>query len=218
MMILMRSIRNFLLFVILAGCVALPHPETAAPAPAPKAPPGFPARIAVFPLVNNSGNPDGGLIMRAFVIKKLGRELGFVVQSPTDTDGIIRDRTLSGPEIPVQVAIAGMDTGTLTTWLGVDGILHGELLAYERAHLSVYVRSKVEVKFWLTDSHGKTIWESRKNSEDGSFGGGGSMSLDSELADSQIPADVMSRIHDSDLAPVALEVVDDAFSTFPRGY
>ena len=212
----MRLLRLWL--VLLGGCVALPHPELDVAKPQ-KAPPGFPMRIAVLPILNKSGNPDGALIVRALAIRKLNKDLGFMIQSPADTDGIIRDRTLSGPEIPVQVAIAGMDTQTLTSWLGVDGILHGELSAYQRAKLSVYTRSEVKMKFWLTDAQGKKIWRSEKDSDSGGFGvGGNSTSLDSVLADSQIPSDLISRIHNSDLAPTAFDVVDDVFSTFPRGY
>jgi|GEM_PF-2964970 len=206
--------------LLLVSCVALPPPAPIA-STAPKAPADFPARIAIFPISNQAGDPDGALILRAFVVRKINKDLGFLVQSPQETDAIIRDRTLSGPEIPVQVAIAKMDAGTLTTWLGVDGILHGELQAYRKAKLSVYTRSQVKARFWLTDKKGKKIWEAEKDSDSGGFGGGGgavSASLDSILADSAIPSDTMSRIHSSDLSSVALDVVDEAFSTFPRQY
>ena len=205
--------------LVLQGCVALPRPVEVTPE-APKAGADFPAQIAVFPISNKSGDPDGSLILRAFVIRKLSKDLGFVVQSPTDTDGIIHDRTLTGPEIPVQVAIAKMDIPTLTTWLSVDGILRGELLAYRKAKLSIYTRSQVKARFWLTDKHGKKLWDVEKDSDSGSFGGGGSLSsaLDSVLADSGIPAETRDRIRGSDLAGVAFDVVNEAFSTFPRRY
>jgi hypothetical protein len=201
----------------LGGCVALPRPE-AVVSKAPKAPADFPQRIAVFPVSNKAGEPDGAIILRAFAIRKLGKDIGFLIQAPDDTDAIIRDRTLSGPEIPVQVAIAKMDARTLTTWLGVDGVLHGELIAYRKAKLSVYVRSQVKAHFWLTDGKGNTIWDAEKDSDHGSIGGGsgGSAGLESILVGSGIPNDTINRIRGSDLAPVAFDVVDDAFATFPR--
>ena len=206
-----------LLFMGMAGCVAVPHAEPVATKTV-VAPPGFPRRLAVLPVSNQAGNPDGAMIARAFAVRKLGGELTYVVQAPADTDGIIRDRTLSGPEVPVQVAIGRMDMGTLAAWLGVDGIIHGELKAYQKAKLSVYTRSEVKMHFWLTDAKGKSIWDAEKDSSSGSFGGGGSGSagLDSALAGSGIPPEIMDRIHQSDLAATALDVIDEVFASYPR--
>src|SRR5438105_2236994 len=112
----------------LSACVSLPPEKTANPsAPGVAQNAHFPARIAVLPVNNQAGDTDGAVILRALAIRKLGRDLGYFVQKPEDTDQIIHDRTLTGPEIPLQVALAKLDPRTLTTWLGVDGLLHGEL-------------------------------------------------------------------------------------------
>lgn len=206
-----------LLFIGIAGCVAVPHTEPTT-AKTVIALPGFPQRLAVLPVSNQAGNPDGALIARAFAVRKLGGELTYIVQAPADTDGIIRDRTLSGSDVPVQVAIGRMDMKTLAAWLGVDGIIHGELKAYQKAKLSVYTRSEVKMHFWLTDSKGETLWDAEKDSSSGSFGGGGggSAGLDSALAGSGIPPEIMDRIHQSDLAATALDVIDEVFTSYPR--
>jgi len=215
-------IRRFIPFLLLGGlsvttgCVALPRPETPV-STHPKAPADFPRRIAVLPVSNQAGDPDGAVILRGLVIHKLERDLGYLVQKPDDTDQIIHDRTLTGPEIPIQVALARQDRRVLTSWLGVDGLLHGELLAFNRAKLTIYVRSQVKAHFWLTDSTGKTIWEVEKDSDNGNLSlGGGGASLDSALQASGIPPDVVDRIRNSPLGEDTLAVVDDAFSTFPK--
>jgi hypothetical protein len=201
--------------VSLAGCVPLPQQ---APHPAAsKAGPDFPKRLAVFPLANQAGDADGAIILRYLVIRELGRELGYYVQAPEDTDRIIHERTLTGPEIPLQVAMARQDPGVMADWEGVDGLLHGELQAYNRAQLTVWVRSQVKARFWLTDRKGKKIWDSSKDSDSSSLGGG-SASIASLLSDSGIPAEVMEKIRASPLAEASLGVVEDAFSTFPTRY
>jgi hypothetical protein len=183
----------------------------------PKAPADFPRRIAVLPVANDAGNPDGAIILRGLAVQTLERDLGYIVQKPDDTDQTIHDRTLTGPEIPIQVALARQDPNVLTSWLGVDGLLHGELLAFNRAQLTLYVRSQVKVHFWLTDKNGKKIWEATKDSDNGnlSVGGGGSAALDSALQASNIPPDVANRIRNSPLGADTLAVVEAAFSTFP---
>lgn len=150
------------------------------------------------------------------IIHKLDRDLGYLVQKPEDTDQTIHDRTLTGPEIPIQVALARQDLTVLTSWLGVDGILHGELLAFNRAKLTIYVRSQVKAHFWLTDRNGKKIWETTKDSDNGNLSlGSGGVSLDNALQASGIPPDVIDRIKNSPLGEDTMALVDDAFSTFP---
>jgi hypothetical protein len=214
----MRIPKNVLLAVLflLAGCVSLPQPQ-APTVSNPKADASFPQRIAVLPVNNMAGDADGAIILRAFIIRKLENDLGASPQKPEDTDQIIHDRTLTGSEVPVQVAIARFDLGMLTTWLGVDGILHAQLLAFNRAKLAVYLRSEVKAHFWLTDKTGKTIWDVTKDSNSGTLTmGGGRASLDSVLAGTNIPPDVMDRVRQSPLGESTLDLVDDAFSTFPK--
>ena len=147
-----RTLFLTLALLCMAGCVSVP-PE-GGPVQKPKEPikagPDFPVQVAIFPVNNEAGDADGAIILRALVKHKL-EELGYRVQSLDETDQIIRDRTSVGPDVPVQVALANQDPKILTTWLGVDGILHGELLAFNRAKLTVYTRSQVKANFWLTD-------------------------------------------------------------------
>ncbi|MFA5975400.1 MAG: hypothetical protein WC859_04460 [Elusimicrobiota bacterium] len=207
-----------LMATLIAGCVPLPREGPAAPSSAPpsvKASAAFPARIAVLPLSNQAGSADGAVILRYLAVRKLNRDLGYFVSRPDETDQILHERTLTGPEIPIQVAIARQNAGILADWLGVDGVLHGELQAYHRAKLTVWVRSQVKARFWLTDRQGKTLWENAKDSDQSSFGGGHT-SIASFLTDSAIPPDVMEKIRASDLSEAALDLVDDAFGTFPK--
>jgi hypothetical protein len=203
--------------LFLSGCVSIP-PESGAlqkqPTP-PLAGPDFPAQIAILPMNNQAGDADGAIILRALVKHQLEKDLGYRVQSLEDTDQIVRDRTSVGPDVPVQVALAKQDPKTLTAWLGVDGILHGELLAFNRAQLTIYTRSQVKARFWLTDKENKTIWEGGQDADSGAFGGG-STGISSYLTDSGIPPDTMQKINRSPLANATFELVHQTFSTFPR--
>jgi hypothetical protein len=205
----------FLLFG-LSGCVALPREGGPVPKPQPQAlaAADFPSQIAILPMNNQAGDADGAIILRALVKHKL-QELGYRVQRLDDTDQIIRDRTSVGPEVPVQVALAKQDPKALTAWLGVDGILHGELLAFNRAKLTIYTRSQVKAHFSLTDRDNRKRWEGGQDADSGSFGGG-SVPIASYLTDSGIPPDVMEKISCSPLANATLGLVDDTFSSFPR--
>ncbi len=146
---------------------------------------------------------------------KLEKDLGYSIQRFEDTDQIIRDRTSVGPDVPVQVALAKEDPKILTTWLGVDGIMHGELLAFNRAQLSFYTRREVKARFWLTDRQNRKLWEGGQDADSGSIGGG-SISIDSYLTGSDIPAEVLGRIRHSPLATQTLDLVNETFSSFPR--
>jgi len=209
---------SFLLLcgVSLAGCVSVP--QEGGPVQKPraeiKASPDFPHQIAVLPVNNMAGDADGALILRALVKHKL-EECGFRVQAFDETDQIIRDRTSVGPEVPVQVALARQDPKILTAWLGVDGILHGELLAFNRAQLTIYTRREVKAKFWLTDRENKVLWEGNQDSDSGTFGGG-SVPLAGYLTGSDISPDVVDKLSRSPLANATINLVDDTFSTLPR--
>jgi len=176
--------------------------------------PDFPQQIAVLPVNNKAGDADGALILRALVKRKL-EEGGYRVQTFDETDQIIRDRTSIGPEVPVQVALAHQDPKILTTWLGVDGILHAELLAFNRAQLTVYTRREVKATFWLTDRDNKKLWEGNQDSDSGSFGGG-SVPLAGYLTGSGIAPDVVDKLSRSPLANATINLVDETFATFPR--
>ncbi len=208
---------SFFLLLSLVGCVALPKEggPVAKPKEIVKAGPDFPRRIAILPMNNMAGDADGAIILRALVRHKLTNDLGYTIQPFEETDQIIRDRTAVGPEVPVQVALSKLDPKVLAAWLGVDGILHGELLAFNRAQLSFYTRREVKARFWLTDRQNKRLWEGGQDADSGSIGGG-SISIDSYLTNSEIPADVMDRIRHSPLASQTLDLVNDTFSTFPR--
>lgn len=203
--------------VLITACVPLPHPETS-PSSHPKASATFPKRIAVLPVSNQAGDTDGAIILRALVIHKLEKDLNYMVQRPEETDQIIHDRTLTGPDVPIQVAIARLDPGVLAAWLDVDGILQSQLMAFNKAKVSIYQRSQVKAHFGLKDRDGKSLWEVTKDSDNGGLlmGGGGTASLDSALATSGLDPDIISRIHQSPLGEATLDMVDDAFSTFPE--
>jgi hypothetical protein len=207
---------SFFLALVLGGCVSLPPQSgpVSKPKERAKAPPDFPRRIAILPMNNMAGDADGALILRALVRHKLVNDLGFTVQPFDETDQIIRDRSAVGPEVPVQVALSKMDPKILTAWLGVDGILHGELLAFNRAQLSFYTRRQVKAHFSFTNSQNKQLWEGSQDADSGSIGGG-SIPLDSYLTNSDIPADVLNRIKHSPLASQTIDLVDETFSTFP---
>jgi len=200
----------------MTGCVSLPPEQRPVQksATAPLAGPDFPAQIAILPVNNKAGDADGAIILRALAKHKL-EEQGCRVQAFDQTDQIIRDRTAVGPEVPIQVALAKQDPKTLTAWLGVDGILHGELLAFNRAQLSIYTRREVKAAFWLTDRENRKVWEGRQDADSGTFGGG-SATISGELIGSGIPQDVIDKINSSPLAGATLDLMDDIFSTFPR--
>jgi len=200
----------------LSGCVSVPQESN--PSQKEKtqvqAGPDFPHQIAIFPVNNEAGDADGAMILRALVKHKL-EECGFRVQAFDQTDQIIRDRTSVGPEVPVQVALAHQDPKILTSWLGVDGILHAELLAFNRAQLTVYTRREVKATFWLTDRENKKLWEGNQDSDSGSFGGG-SAPLAGYLTGSGISQDIIDKLNRSPLANATINLVDDTFATFPR--
>jgi len=199
------------------GCVALPREggPVAKPKEAVIAGPDFPYQIAILPMNNMAGDADGAIILRALVKYKLEKDLGFSVQRLEDTDQIIRDRTSVGIEVPVQVALAKQDPKLLTTWLGVDGILHGELLAFNRAELSIYTRSQVKAHLWLTDRKNRKLWEGGQDADSGSFGGG-SVSVVDYLTSSDIPPEVIEKVRRSPLANQTFGLVNETFATFPR--
>jgi len=207
----------FFIAFCLTGCVSLP----AGTGPVAKshdtirAGPDFPRRIAVLPMNNMAGDADGAVILRALVRHKLTNDLGYTVQSFDETDQIIRDRTAVGPEVPVQVALSKLDMKVLTAWLGVDGILHGELLAFNRAQLAFYTRREVKARFWLTDRLNKQIWDGGQDADSGSIGGGSS-SIESYLTNSEIPPEVLERIRHSPLASQTLDLINETFESFPR--
>ncbi len=207
---------SFFLGLSLVGCVPLP-PGTGPAAKTkvrPKAGPDFPRRIAILPMNNMAGDADGALILRALVRHKLVNDLGFTVQPFEETDQIIRDRTQVGPEVPVQVALSKLDPKILAAWLGVDGIMHGELLAFNRAQLSFYTRREVKAHFIFMNKNNKRLWEGSQDADSGSIGGGGPP-IDSYLTTSDIPADVLARIRHSPLAGQTIDLIDDTFSDFP---
>lgn len=206
----------FLLLLGPPGCVALPKEGGVVPKPKEiaKAGPDFPRRIAILPMNNMAGDADGAIILRALVRHKLTNDLGYTIQPFGETDQIIRDRTAVDPEVPVQVALSKIDPKVLAAWLGVDGILHGELLAFNRAQLSFYTRREVKAHFSLTDSKDKKLWEGGQDADSGSIGGGPAP-IDSYLVGSDIPADVIDRIKHSPLASQTIDLIDDTFSTFP---
>jgi hypothetical protein len=199
-----------------AGCVSVPPNSSQIPkvnAPV-MAGPDFPQQIAVLPVNNEAGDADGAMILRALVKHKL-EECGYRVQAFDSTDQIIRDRTSVGPDVPVQVALAKEDPKILTAWLGVDGILHGELLAFNRAQLTVYTRREVKANFWLTDRDNKRLWQGNQDSDTGSLGGG-SVPLAGYLTGSGISPDIVDKLSRSPLANATINLVDETFSTFPR--
>jgi hypothetical protein len=211
-----RRFLSFFALLALAGCVSVP--QEGGPVQKPKAEikagPDFPHQMAVLPMNNKAGDADGAMILRALVKHKL-EECGYRVQTFDETDQIIRDRTSVGPEVPVQVALANQDPKILTAWLGVDGILHGELLVFNRAQLSIYTRREVKATFWRTDRENKTLWEGNQDSDSGTFGGG-SVPLAGYLTGSGISPDVVDKLSRSPLANATINLVDDTFSTLPR--
>jgi hypothetical protein len=201
----------------LCGCVSIPQeggPVQKQPS-APLAGPDFPAQIAILPMNNEAGDADGAIILRALAKHKLEKDLGYRIQPLDDTDQIIRDRTSVGPDVPVQVALAKQDPKTLAAWLGVDGVLHGELIAFNRAQLTIYTRSQVKARFWLTDKENKTLWQGGQDADSGTFGGG-SVGISSYLTDSGISPETMQKINRSPLANATFELINQTFSTFPR--
>jgi hypothetical protein len=204
-------------FITFSGCIPFPHPDTPS-TQHPKASATFPKRVAVLPVSNQSGNPDGSLIVRALVLQKLEKDFGMSVQKLEETEQIIHERTLTGPEIPVSVALARQDAGVLTTWLGVDGILETRLTAFNQTQLTVYQQTQVKAHFVLKDRSGKPIWTGAGNSDAGGIRSGGcpSAALESALMSSHLPAETMERMGHSPLAEAALEMVDEAFSNFPE--
>ncbi len=214
----MKKIAPFcsaVLIIFTGGCLPLPRERPAHFAVAPKADANFPNRLAVLPFGNSSGNPDGSIILRALVVRKLEQDLGFTLQRMDETDATIRDRTLSGPEIPLQVVLARQDPAILARWLGVEGLLHGKLIDYTKAKVTIYERSHVKAHFWLTDAAGKKLWDTVKDSEEGALAAG-STSIESHVSGGGIPPEALDKMRRSELSEEAYNLVEDAFSGFPR--
>ena len=171
--------------------------------------------IAILPMINHTNNGDGPIIVRAFVARKLGYELGFIVPRLDDTDATLASRDLIWAGHPVGTQLLSkQDPAVLASWLGVDGIMFGELNAYSKENISLYSESSVKVHFWLTDVNGKKIWESSHESG-GSGLGSGSASMANILSDGSLSPDVQDRIRRSDVAPTGADAVDAAFLDFP---
>jgi hypothetical protein len=212
-----RALFTALVIGSLCGCVSLPHPtEQETRSTHPPVPANFPVHIAVLPLNNGSSSVDGPLIVRAFAIRKIGYELGFIITRADEVDGTLASRDLVWSGHPGgHQPLSKQDPATMASWLGVDGILYGELGSYSKQSLSLYSETSVKVHFWLVDAAGKKIWEGRQDS-----GGGGlslgSGSLDNVLSDGSIPPDIQDKIRHSDVSQTAFEAVESAFANFPR--
>src|SRR5258708_11320337 len=111
----------------LSACVSLPRtPQTAVQRKV--APAGFPAHIAVLPLSNATSDAEGPLIVRAFAIRKLSRELGYIVPTADEADNALGSRDLIWAGHPQgRHLLDKQDSAIVATWLGVEGLLHAEL-------------------------------------------------------------------------------------------
>jgi len=212
-----KAVFTALMLGVLLGCVAIPHtPEQGATAPRPLAPEGFPAHIAVLPLTNATSDSDGPVIVRAFVIRKLSRDLGVIVPSTDEVDQTLAGRNLIWSGHPQgRELLSKQDPAVLASWLGVEGVLFGGLSAYSSQKLSFYSESKVKVHFWLVDGSGKKVWESKDGSSEGGGLTMGSTSMQNVLGDGSLPADVQDRVRRSQAASPAFEAVETALSDFP---
>jgi len=204
------------LFLLSAlGCVSLPPQKPPAERAHPQADAQFPGRIAVLPVSNQAGNPDGAMLLRYLVVRKLHDDLAFIVPSPSEVDDIIQQRSFTGPEIPIQVTLAREDPKLLASWLNVDGMMHVELQSYSKAKVAFYQAAKVKAHFWLTDKTGKTLWESSKSSEETGIASGGAP-LSGNIIGSDWPPAAVNAARDNDMAGPTVDLVDEAFETFPK--
>jgi hypothetical protein len=213
-----KAVLAVMMLGVLFGCVAMPRtPEQSAISPHPLAPEGFPTHIAVLPLINTTSDSDGPVIVRAFAIRTLSRELGYIVPSADETDQSLAGRDLIWSGHPQgRQLLSKQDPAVLASWLGVEGVMFGDLSAYSRQKVSLYSESKVNVHFWLVDGSGKKVWESKNGSSEGKDFTLGSTPMQNVLGDGSLPADVQDRVRRSEAASPALEAVEAALSDFPK--
>jgi hypothetical protein len=211
-----RAIFTTLMVCSLVGCVAVPrNPEVETVAPRKVAGATFPVHIAVLPFANSTSNSDGPVIVRAFVVRKLEWDLGYIIPKVSDTDETLTERELIWSGHPGgRQLLSRQDPVLVASWLSVEGLLYGELTNYSRQSISLYAESKVSVHFWLTDASGKKIWESQKENSGGSISLG-SASLENILGDGSLPPEVQDRVRHSDVSEPAYRTVEAALADFP---
>jgi hypothetical protein len=203
----------------LTGCVAIAPPANpaGAVAPHPVAPKDFPVRIGVLPVINNAGSADGGIIVRAMVVRKVGWELGFILPKSTEIDDVLGQRDFGWSGHPGRLPLEKQDQSLIASALGVEGLLHTELNAFSKGQFSVYSESNVKARFWLTDVAGKKIWESSQQGGNKGFSTG-TASLGPILSDGSLAPDVLDKVKQSPVSEAALATVDSGFATFPRHF
>jgi hypothetical protein len=206
-----------ILAFFLTGCVRFPVQNSPDVQKSSAAEIKLPAHISVLPPLNRTPSADGRILLRAFVVRKLGRDLGYLVQDADQTDAILSSQMPQDSQMPLALYAEKEDNSRLASILGAEGLLHSELLECAKSSLTIYSETKVKARFWLTDAQGKKIWETEKHFETGGLGSGRA-SPASSLSDSQLPSDVMERVRHSDVADPLLQVVEEAFQNVARCY
>jgi hypothetical protein len=135
-----------------AVALALTLGACASPVPKPPRPGPFPARVALLPLNNHSNNLAGPVLIRHLI---QGRLLGGRYNPPPEIEV---DRKLKEIGITDGGQLGAVPPAKLAEVLGVDGLLMGDVLAFDRQTLGVMNKRKVEVSLRLVDAAGRTLW------------------------------------------------------------
>jgi hypothetical protein len=170
-------------------------------------------------MVNNTSDAEGPILARAFAVRKLSHELRYLVPTTEQTDATLSDRDLVWSGHPQgHLVLIKQDPVPLAYWLGVEGLLWGELTDYSSYTASILGEKKVGVHFWLTDASGKKIWESKEGSAHSKGVMMGAASMDNILSERSLPPDIQERVRHSALAKDAFDAVNAAFADFPRRF
>ena len=141
----------------LAGCAA-PPARIAHPKP-------FPARVALLPLANHSNSLAGPQLIRQLIHMRLTGGL----YRPMSVDEV--DRRLRELGVTDGGQLGAIPPARLGEALQADGLLIGEVLAFDRQTLGVMNKRAVEVRLRLVDpATGATLWEATRRQANSKVG------------------------------------------------
>lgn len=135
-----------------AGCAGR-HREAAAPVP-PVVPAPSGPRIAVAPMENMSNDLDASeIIRRAFVDEATGR--GSNIVPTAESDRLLRE-TLG---ISYGGQLASTTPAEVCKALGVEGVVYGDVLEWNKTTTGIYNSIAVGAEFRLYGKDGELLWK-----------------------------------------------------------
>lgn len=106
-----------------------------------------PRSLAILPLTNETEETNAPLVLRQVINSQLSG-MNFTLMHPVQVDHRLPN---------------GMtDPATITTHLGVDAVIIGRVIEFERLYAGIYARTKLGVALDMYDSSGNKIWSVEK--------------------------------------------------------